>query len=276
MARRGRARIGEARTGQEQQAWRGAARPGAARLGMEQQAGMGAALRGVDGQGTAGKAGRGGARHGKEQQASKQKHMELTITESKRLVELEKTIQRGKVAFVEVGNALAEIRDSKLYRIEYSTFEEYCQEKWGWTKQHAYRLIECAPIAESNPQVTSINQARELKKVPAEQREKVLDKAANSAQREDRPLTAKDIHEAAQDESSNPQDDSEAERPSVQVANLEDYQDHGQKRDLDVASVRSNMEAMITNVINYAPLGELPKFKSFLEAEAQRVRKGMH
>ena len=41
----------------------------------------------------------------------------------------------GKKTFVEVGLALAEIRDLRLYKREYSGFEEYCQKKWGWTKQ---------------------------------------------------------------------------------------------------------------------------------------------
>ncbi len=33
--------------------------------------------------------------------------------------------------FYEVGNALLQIRDERLYRQTHSTFEEYCREKWS-------------------------------------------------------------------------------------------------------------------------------------------------
>jgi hypothetical protein len=109
--------------------------------------------------------------------------------DDQRLSELEKVIARGKKTFVEVGLALAEIRDQRLYRREYSGFEEYCRKKWGWTKQHAYRLIEAAPIAESNTRVTSLNQARELAKVEPAQRAGVVQAIVDSG----KPVTAKEI-----------------------------------------------------------------------------------
>jgi len=80
--------------------------------------------------------------------------MVTLLRDDQRLAELEKTIARGKKTFVEVGLALAEIRDLRLYRREYSGFEEYCREKWGWSRQHAYRLIEAAPIAKCHHVVT--------------------------------------------------------------------------------------------------------------------------
>lgn len=110
----------------------------------------------------------------------------MSIAESRRLAELEKLIARGKQTFVEVGLALAEIRDLRLYKREYGSFSEYCQAKWGWTKQHAYRLIEAAPVAKGNLQVTSLNQARELAKVPAEQRAGVVKAVVDSG----KPVTA--------------------------------------------------------------------------------------
>lgn len=112
----------------------------------------------------------------------------ITLTESSRFVALEKTIAKGQQTFVEVGIALAEIRDSKLYRADYGTFEEYCKDKWGWSKQHAYNLIQCAPIVESNPQITSLNQARAIAKAPAESRAAILEAVASTG-----PVTAKSI-----------------------------------------------------------------------------------
>lgn len=116
----------------------------------------------------------------------------ITISESQRLIALERTIEAGRKTFVEVGIALAEIRDSKLYRSDYATFENYCRDKWSWTKQHVYRLIKCAPIAKSNLQVTTINQARELAKVTPEKRVEVLELVAASG-----PVTATAIKQAA-------------------------------------------------------------------------------
>ena len=119
----------------------------------------------------------------------KNHEMVMSIRESQRLAELEKTIARGKKTFVEVGLALAEIRDLRLYKREYSGFEEYCRKKWGWTKQHAYRLIEAAPIAESNPWVTSERAARELGRAEPAQRAGVIQAIAD----EGKPVTAAEI-----------------------------------------------------------------------------------
>ena len=115
--------------------------------------------------------------------------MMTLLRDDQRLVELEKTIAKGQKTFVEVGLALAEIRDLRLYRREYSGFEEYCRKKWGWTRQHAYRLIECAPIAECNTRVTSIRQAAALAKVEPEHRAGVIQAVVDDG----KPLTAKEI-----------------------------------------------------------------------------------
>jgi hypothetical protein len=66
--------------------------------------------------------------------------------DQQRLSELENIIRTGLATFVEVGNALLEIRDSKLYRSSYSTFEEYCHNKWQISRPRAYQLIEAAEI----------------------------------------------------------------------------------------------------------------------------------
>src|ERR1041384_468500 len=104
----------------------------------------------------------------------KNHEMVLSIRESERLAELEKTIARGKKTFVEVGLALAEIRDLRLYKREYSGFQEYCQQKWGWNRTYAHYMIEGAEVMKSLPEkvftmVNTERQARELGKAPGEQ-----------------------------------------------------------------------------------------------------------
>jgi len=114
-----------------------------------------------------------------------------------RLAELETVIERGQRTFVEVGKALAEIRDSRLYKEEFGTFEDYCREKWGWTRVRAYQLIDAAGVAESLPEsvkhvLQNDRQAGELSRVEPELRVEVLDRAAESG-----PVTAASIREAA-------------------------------------------------------------------------------
>jgi len=92
----------------------------------------------------------------------------ITLDERSRLYQLEETIKQGLNTFVDVGNALLEIRDKRLYRQEYSTFEEYFQTVWGMSKMHAYRLMDSAGVIDnlkSNQLVTfptNESQARPL------------------------------------------------------------------------------------------------------------------
>jgi hypothetical protein len=48
--------------------------------------------------------------------------------------------------FVKVGNALLEIRDSRLYRQQFPTFEAYCRERWGMARQSVNRMIAAAEV----------------------------------------------------------------------------------------------------------------------------------
>jgi hypothetical protein len=108
-----------------------------------------------------------------------------TLPESQRLISLERTIEAGRKTFVEVGLALAEIRDSRLYRSDFDTFEEYCQSKWQWERQRAYELIAAAGVVKMlpgkcNQKITNENQAAALSKVSPIHRVEVLEKAAES------------------------------------------------------------------------------------------------
>jgi hypothetical protein len=103
----------------------------------------------------------------------------MSLREAARLAELEKTIARGKKTFVEVGLALAEIRDLRLYKREYSSFREYCQKKWGWNKSYAYYMIDSAEVVKALPEKVSTmvdteRQVRELAKVEPGQRAGVV------------------------------------------------------------------------------------------------------
>jgi hypothetical protein len=72
----------------------------------------------------------------------------LNSAERSRLSVCEATIQQHLGTFVQVGLALAEIRNSALYRETHKSFEDYCRDKWDIARQHAYRLIDAAKVAE--------------------------------------------------------------------------------------------------------------------------------
>lgn len=98
----------------------------------------------------------------------------LTAGERNRLADLEGIVAHGLSAFVAAGNALRTIRDERLYRDEFSTFEAYTDERFGISRQHAYRLIGAAdaaarvsPIGVIQPVTES--QARPLTKLPPDE-----------------------------------------------------------------------------------------------------------
>lgn len=126
----------------------------------------------------------------------------LTTEEKEQLAKHERTISNGLKTFVDVGTALSAIKDSKLYRKEFDTFEEYCQSKWGWGKAYAYQLIGAAEVKKSpiGDSVKNQAQARELAKVEPEKRAEVIEKAIATADAESRPMTARDIADAARGE----------------------------------------------------------------------------
>src|ERR1700750_3396885 len=56
---------------------------------------------------------------------------DLTPAEIEILDQLEAIVQPGLGAYVDVGDALAEIRDRHLYRDSHPSFEAYVHERWG-------------------------------------------------------------------------------------------------------------------------------------------------
>jgi phage N-6-adenine-methyltransferase len=68
----------------------------------------------------------------------------LSIEDATRLGRCEGIIKKGLETFVEVGEALMIIRDNRLYREEFQTFEDYCNERWGMARRTAYQLVDAA------------------------------------------------------------------------------------------------------------------------------------
>jgi hypothetical protein len=92
----------------------------------------------------------------------------------------EAIIAEGLKTFVKVGVALMQIRERRLYRGQYSTFEAYCQERWGMKRSYAHRTIEAAKIVTED--------LLPIGNIPDEPPAETLPLPANEAQV--RPLTA--------------------------------------------------------------------------------------
>ncbi len=96
-----------------------------------------------------------------------------------------------------VVTALKEIRDSRLYREQYATFEAYCKERWGFARNYANKLIQSAEVTgELNgyncTQIPATeSQARELARIPEERRAEVWQKVTETHEPVD--ITAKVI-----------------------------------------------------------------------------------
>lgn len=71
---------------------------------------------------------------------------ELSDDEQKELLRLERKIEK---AFFVAGQALGEIRDKKLYRQGGKTFEQYCFERFSYSRPRSYQLIDAAIVYEN-------------------------------------------------------------------------------------------------------------------------------
>jgi hypothetical protein len=126
---------------------------------------------------------------------------QLTTPEQNRLEHLEDVISRGMKSFVAVGQALSEIRESRLYRSQYDTFEDYCLERWEFTAARGRQLMSAveaiASLPEGSPKPENAAQASALAAVDEDMRSDVWNEAREKAQEEGRPVTARDVKEAA-------------------------------------------------------------------------------
>ncbi len=111
----------------------------------------------------------------------------LNAHEESELSRYEAILHKGWESFVAAGLALAQIRDQRLYRGQYRTFEEYCRQKWDYRKSHVYRLIAAAEVVKclspigDIPQPIHEAQVRPLIGLTPEQVREIWKKAAAEA-----------------------------------------------------------------------------------------------
>lgn len=109
----------------------------------------------------------------------------LPIAETEELARCEATIERGLGTFLEVGNALFAIRDGRLYRQTHGSFDDYCRDRWGMSRQRANQLVDAAKVA-ANLTTTVVrpeteSQARPLARLEPERQREAWQRAVELA-----------------------------------------------------------------------------------------------
>lgn len=109
---------------------------------------------------------------------------ELTPDEERERHRLELKVER---AFFEAGKALAALRDQRLYRSTHKTFEEYCHDRFGFTRFSAYNKIAAASVFENlltiGQQILPVNerQVRDLSSLEPDEQREVWQQAVEAA-----------------------------------------------------------------------------------------------
>lgn len=135
----------------------------------------------------------------------------LSTTEAEHLADCETIIAAGLASFVEVGEALADVRDSRLYRQTHGTFEDYCSDRWGLSHRHVNRMVEASQVVGAlgpiGPVPTNEAQARPL--APLRDDPDALAsawQAANeAAEAKGKPVTAADVAAAVKAQQPEPE-----------------------------------------------------------------------
>lgn len=125
----------------------------------------------------------------------------LTSDEELELNRCEKEIEAGLQIFYKVGVALTTIRDRRLYRDSYRTFDQYLRDRWHFRRQHGYRLIDSVEpyqvvTAHSEVAPTAERQLRPLQKLPREQWPEAWKAAENLAEQDHTKLAVSHVERA--------------------------------------------------------------------------------
>jgi len=132
---------------------------------------------------------------------------ELTKHDAERWSICRQVAKDGLDTYWEVGRALLEIKESRLYRAEFATFEAYCEQELKCTKTYANYMVQGVKVLASitpkndNPGCqkqpilpSSTKQTRELAKAAPEDRSELWGDAVEAAG--DGPVTAKHVKAA--------------------------------------------------------------------------------
>lgn len=123
----------------------------------------------------------------------------IEVVVESRLSQLETTINASLRSFVDVGKALSEIRETRIYVTpDCPTFEQYCQDRFDMKRDYADRLIKASQVVEMltivSIQPSTESQARAL--VPLLDQSELLEKVWQSLVDSGQKITAAVIKDA--------------------------------------------------------------------------------
>ncbi|WP_280256227.1 hypothetical protein [Nocardia wallacei] len=124
----------------------------------------------------------------------------LSDHEQAQLSACESSIGTLRLAFWAAGRALQIVRDGRLYRSEYGTFDDYVEQRWDMQRSYAHKLIRAWPLAAKlHPMAPGINegQIRELLPVAAEHGEEAAVTVYATLAADEVKITAGKLREAA-------------------------------------------------------------------------------
>jgi site-specific DNA-methyltransferase (adenine-specific) len=126
---------------------------------------------------------------------------QLNISERNELERCEVVIKQGLQTFVEVGQALMLIRDKRLYRAEFGTFEKYCQDKWQLSKRRGYELINASVIVENVRHAAQIQPQNQRQTIPLTKLEPEIQREAwqETVNRHGENITQKKVQEVVKE-----------------------------------------------------------------------------
>jgi hypothetical protein len=128
----------------------------------------------------------------------------LNIDESHELERCEVVIKQGLNTFIEVGQALMTIREKRLYRIVFKTFEDYCIERWAISKPRAYQLIDAANVIIGLSTMVDVlpeseRQVRPLTSLEPEIQKEVWKEVVKQSEETRQPITAAKVQSVVND-----------------------------------------------------------------------------
>lgn len=135
----------------------------------------------------------------------------LSPSERTQLERAEHLIQQGIKTFITIGQHLIEIRENKLYREDYQTFDDYMLQRWGIKRTTGYDYMAGYQLASNLEQAsapvdtTAIKPSftRLLSKFPAETQVQLYTRAEALARAEDTAVTSRHINQAITDHENN-------------------------------------------------------------------------
>lgn len=149
---------------------------------------------------------------------------ELAVHEQAELARHEAIIEHGLQAFVDVGNALLAIRDRRLYRQDYETFEAYCQTRWNLGRRRAYQMMEAAGVVTNLVDDVKNFSHREahvspLASLPPDAQREAWQEAVETAP--DGRITARHVREVIARRNGNGQHGTDREHPCVSCGEIQ-------------------------------------------------------